>query len=103
MCQHDPLIIEEYKNPLIEFTKSFIFVQNGPNFTLQSDFNSTADSVFIQLILYWTGILNDQKNFQFIHTIYLHALNTIKSVYLSSGNENFKFTSFKKKSLQLNN
>lgn len=98
MCQNDSILIEEYRNPLIEYSKSFIFVQsantnpstplsiqntNSNNNTNSSD---SVDSIFIQLLLYWTFLLNDSKNLSFIHIPYSHALNTIKCIFLSSGN-----------------
>ena len=86
MCQHDPFLIEEYKNPLIEFSRSFLFIQNISS-QPQID-NKSNDSIFIQLLLYWTCILNDAKNSMFIHLSYIHALNNMKSIFLSSGNNN---------------
>ncbi|CAF0950646.1 unnamed protein product [Brachionus calyciflorus] len=86
MCQHDSFIIEDYKNPLIEFTKNFIFSQiNQPLVTSTTlDNTTTSDSVFIQLIFYWTAISNEQKNLSLCHISYTHALNCLKSIYLSS-------------------
>ena len=95
MFQHDPIIIEEYRNPLIEHSRSIIFLQNAGNSNFQvqqqlSD-NSQVDSVFIQLLLYWTCTMNDAKNLKFIYITYYHALNTLKSIFLSSGSNFFIF------------
>ena len=83
MCQNDPFFIEEYRNPLIEFSRSILFSQSLQNPT-HLDHNS-FDSIFIQLLLYWTCLLSDAKNASSIHLTYYNALNNIKSIYLSSG------------------
>ena len=85
MSQHDPILIEEYRNPLIEQSKSFIFLYSNTNHSQQQQLdNNSVDSIFINLLLYWTTILNDSKNLSHIYMPYFHALNTIKSIYLSS-------------------
>jgi hypothetical protein len=99
MCQNDSLLIEEYRNPLIEYSKSFIFVQSAnsnpstplsiQNMNNSSNNSDSVDSIFLQLLLYWTFLLNDSKNLPFIHIPYSHALNTIKCIFLSSGNLSF--------------
>lgn len=75
MCQHDPLIVDEYKNPLVELSRNFLFQEN----------NSMTDSIFIQLLVTWTCVLNDAKNLPCIHIPFMYALNTIKTIFLSSG------------------
>ncbi len=86
MCQHDPFIIEEYKNPLIEFS-CILFAQNNLTISQQHrpELTDNSDSIFLQLLLYWTCILNDPKNSSLIHLPYSHALNNIKCIFLSSG------------------
>jgi hypothetical protein len=89
MSQHDPILIEEYRNPLIEQSKSFIFLYSNANHSPQQQQqqqldHTSVDSIFINLLLYWTTILNDSKNLPHIYMPYSHALNTIKSIYLSS-------------------
>ncbi len=89
MCQHDALFVDEYKNPLIEFSGSFLFFQNNQHIIgqqIQPSENNSTDSVYLQLLYYWTCILNDPKNSLFIHIPYKHALYNIKSIFLSSGN-----------------
>lgn len=81
MCQNDPSLIEEYKNPFLEFSRNNLFVQNTP---VQTDSNPDSNSIYFQLLLYWTFILNDPKNSKLIYLSYSHALNTIKSIFLSS-------------------
>jgi hypothetical protein len=94
MSQNDPIVIEEYRNPLIEFSRSIIFLQNNsgnnnnnshPQIQQQFEGNN-VDSVFIQLILYWFCSMNEAKNLKSIHIPYYHSLNTLKSIFLSSGN-----------------
>lgn len=88
MSQYDPFILEEYANPLIEQAKATLIAQNlnqtGTVIQLiQSDKNS-VDTIFINFLQLWISILNDSKNLSKIHLAYLHALNTIKTIYLSS-------------------
>ena len=89
MSQNDPIIIEEYRNPLIEYSKSIIFLQNNSNnnnnLQVQQQLdNAQVDSVFIQLILYWFCSMNEAKNLKTIYIPYYHSLNTLKTIYLSS-------------------
>jgi hypothetical protein len=91
MSQNDPIIIEEYRNPLIEFSRSIIFLQNSSSTTnvaqmQQQSENNNVDSVFIQLILYWFCSMNDARNLKSIYIPYYHSLNTLKAIFLSSGN-----------------
>jgi serine/threonine-protein kinase ATR len=97
MCLHDSIVLEEFRNPLIEQTKSLIFVQANSNNNNNNNSNSTSstssysaslqngensDSIYIQLLLYWTYLLD--KNQSTIYIPYFHALNNLKSIYLSS-------------------
>lgn len=92
MSQYDPFLLEEYKNPFIEFAKFAIFQTNSslPGaaagvLQLQSITSENSyDSIYIQLLLYWNCLLNDVKNLNAIHLTYLHSLNTIKTLYFSS-------------------
>ena len=59
MCQRDPFIIEEYKNLFIESSRSILFVQNSTSNQYES---SSDNSIYFQLLLYWTYIFNDVKN-----------------------------------------
>lgn len=83
MCQKDCLMLEEYKNPLIENFKSSLFSVNS----YQLDTMSSTESIFLNFILFWVSLMNDSRNLASIHIIYLHALNTIKTIYLSSSNK----------------
>ncbi len=83
MCQRDPFMIEEYKNLFIESSRSILFVQNNTSNQFES---SSENSIYFQLLLYWTYIFNDVKNSKLVYLSYSHALNTIKTIFLSSGN-----------------
>ena len=102
MCLRDPLLLDEYRNPLIELAKPFIFVQqqttsqqvSSSSALLQQQLQQTNaaaaaaassdDSLFVQLMLYWTSLLNDARHVAHMHVVYAHALDTIKCAYLSS-------------------
>lgn len=92
MCQSDPFVIEEYRNPLIEFS-SLIFAQNNVK-TSEQYLKLTEDSqsIYIQLLLYWTSIVNDSKSSSISHLIFSHSLNNLKSMLLSSGKKMFKIS-----------
>jgi hypothetical protein len=91
MCQNDPFLIEEYKNSFIESSRTFLFVQNSVNSNqpnaMQTDSSSDTNlnSIYLQLLMYWTCILNDPKNTKLISISYLQALNTVKTILLASG------------------
>lgn len=85
MCQSDPFVIEEYRNPLIEFS-SLIFAQNNVKISQQYlKLTEDSHSIYIQLLLYWTGIVNDTKSASISHLLFSHSLNNLKSMLLSSG------------------
>jgi hypothetical protein len=43
-----------------------------------------TDSIYLQLLIYWTTCMNDIKNLAYIYMPYIHALHTIKSLILTS-------------------
>jgi len=92
MCQNDSFLIGEYKNSFIESSRTFLFVQNNVNSnqsnamqTESSNSDNNLNSIYLQLLMYWTYILNDPKNTKLIFISYLHALNTLKTILLASG------------------
>lgn len=85
MCQNDSFLLEEHKNPFIELSRSSLFVQNN-SMQVESSADTNSNSIYFQLLLYWTVILNDPNNTKLIFIPYAHALNNIKSIFLSSGN-----------------
>ena len=85
MCLYDSMFLEEYKNPLTEFSKNFIFHQQtqlGSQNLPESSISS--DSLFLNLINYWISIFNDIKNLSILYIPYIHSVCTLKSIYLSS-------------------
>lgn len=90
MSQNDPLIIEEYKNPLIEYAKASLFSINLPPVGQVDSASSTTESIYLNLLLFWVPFLNDPRNLSSIHLIFLHALDTIKTIYLSSSKNALK-------------
>ena len=92
MCLNDSVLIaDEYKNQLIECLKVYIFMPQSSSsssqqtFSQQFDNNYSTESIYMQLLMYWMGILNDSKNLANIHIPFVYALYTIKSIYVSSG------------------
>lgn len=85
MCQSDPIFIEEYKNVLVEGLRFSLFPSNNSSAIHHFDSSLSTESVYLQLILYWIGVLNDSKNLSQIYVPYVYALHTVKSIYLSSG------------------
>lgn len=81
MCQNDPIIIEEYRNPLIESCKWALFSQ--PSSSVSSD-SGSGESIYLNLTLFWINLLNDIRNQNVVALTYLYALKTIKTIYLSS-------------------
>ena len=82
-------MIEEAKNIFVETAGSQLFTQSQ-NFQssqqiTKPDQDSIADSIYLHLSSYWLNLIDDPKNLKISSTIYMHALNTIKSMLLTSG------------------
>lgn len=86
MCLYDPLFIEEYKNPLIEFAKNFTFssVSQGACAQILPETNIGTESVFMNLINYWFSIFSDIKNLSTLYISYIYSVCSLKSIYFSS-------------------
>ena len=74
-------MIEEAKNIFIENAGLQLFTQLV-NFKVEQE--SITDSVYLHLLSYWLNLMEDQNNLKFSATIFMHALNTIKSMLLTS-------------------
>jgi hypothetical protein len=91
LYQPDNCIVDEAKNFFIEHASIQLFTQNNAvNFQnhqqqLKSEHDSISDSIYLHLLSYWLKLIEDSKNSKFTHVIYMHALNTIKSMFLTSG------------------
>lgn len=107
MCQSDSFLIEECKNHFIESSRTFLFIQNNASNSNQpnamqneASSDSNSNSIYLQLLMYWTCIFNDAKNAKLIYLSYSHALNTVKSILLASGNPSGKTDYFKRANIQ---
>lgn len=87
LCQIDNCIVEEAKNLIVESASVYLFGQQSQHHNQQQQQQQEGiyESIYSQLLNYWLNIFDDIKNNQFIHIIYLQALNTIKTMFISSG------------------
>jgi hypothetical protein len=89
LCQSDNCIIEEAKNVFIENAGKQMFTQNH-NFQSSQQMSraeqesALSDSIYLHLLSYWLNMMEDQRNIKYLSDIYIHALNTIKSMLLTS-------------------
>lgn len=88
MSQNDPLFTDEYRNPLIECARVSLFSPATDN---------NAETIYLNLLHFWMFYVNEPRNSAFTHLIFLHALNTIKTIYLSSSSFLLLLLKFKSK------
>ena len=63
-----------------------MFTQNQQSSqqTSKAEQESMSDSIYLHLLSYWLNMIEDPKNVKYLSDIYIHALNTIKSMLLTS-------------------
>jgi hypothetical protein len=84
-CQRDALMLDEYKNPLIEFARSFLFSQQQ-SLGVDSIVATADSSIYINFLQFWLSILIElqARGGTLVYECYLCALDTVKRIYMSS-------------------